>query len=157
MYWMVRLQLFLSLLYCFVFCIRVEYHCLSANAEAAAALFYCFLNKFISGLRRAYGLSTNPYPVHRLDKVRTVRYGNYQRHRSSSSSIFTRVIVTHVSVLISFGSILALRRELLAFWSSRVQRPWHGNSHSNFVRVPSTSRTSHWSMAMQRVSRRRGD
>ena len=67
---MVRLQLFLFLLYCFVFCIRVEYHCLSANAEAAAALFYCFLNKFISGLRRAHGLSTNPYPVHRLDKVR---------------------------------------------------------------------------------------
>jgi 23S rRNA-/tRNA-specific pseudouridylate synthase len=38
--------------------------CLSANADGAR-LFASH-----SGLRRAYGLSTNPYPVHRLDKVR---------------------------------------------------------------------------------------
>jgi len=39
--------------------------CLSANADGAR-LFASH-----SGLRRAYGLSTNPYPVHRLDKGTT--------------------------------------------------------------------------------------
>ena len=103
--------------------------------------FYCFVcvesQRYVFGclsrpdLRRGCGLSTNPYPVHRLDKVRT---------EPERSAVVRNAVFLH-------------RRAPPAFWSSRARKPWHASSHSNFARTPSRRRTSRWCAAMQGDSR----
>ena len=66
-------------------------------------------------LRRRYGLSTNPYPVHRLDKVRRLRF------RSSSYNHYLFMVST-IALQGTTGALILARTKALARELSRQFR-----------------------------------
>ncbi|SRR5258708_5703997 len=74
-----------------------------------------------SGLRRLYGLSTNPYPVHRLDKVRISKSpftSSIRRHRVSA--FFCSGVSQGTTGVLVLARTKALARELSQQFRARA-------------------------------------